>query len=135
MIDFNDYLGADTKTAEELKEKSTEETSAKDILDHLNELKLKTATEKTRKVNYNRMIKNGIVVRKGATLSKDRINKHLALYEIYFTFFTAYPDLYLDLIKPEGSGFHFYFYQRIFLRACLRYRLVYTTAPRALIEE
>ena len=131
MINFNDYWGADTKTVEELKEQSALEASAKEILSHLEELKLKVGTDKVKKVNYNRMIKNGVVVHKGATLSRKRINKHLALYEIYFTFFTAYPDLYLDLIKPQNSGFHFYFYQRIFLRACLRYRLVYTTAPRA----
>lgn len=131
MINFNDYWGADTKTVEELKEQSALEASAKEILSHLEELKLKVSTDKIKKTNYNRMIKNGVVVHKGATLSRKRINKHLALYEIYFTFFTAYPDLYLDLIKPQNSGFHFYFYQRIFLRACLRYRLVYTTAPRA----
>lgn len=101
------------------------------ILEHLKKLKLKTEATKTKNIKYNRMVKNGIVVQKGSTLSRNRINKNLALYEIYCTFFTAYPDLYLDLIKPEKSGFNFYFYQRIFLRACLRYRQVYTTAPRA----
>ena len=102
------------------------------ILKHLKELKLKVAVNNGQPVTkFNRMVKNGVVVHKGATLSKNRINNKLALYQIYCTYFSVYPDLYLDLIKPTNSGFHFYFYQRIFLRACLRYKYVYTTAPRA----
>ena len=97
----------------------------------LTALKAKINVDKGRSSNYNRIVKNGIVVQKGSTLSKYRIDKHLALYQIYCTYFSAYPDLFLDLIKPEKNGFQFFFYQRIFLRACLRYRLVYTTAPRA----
>ena len=107
-----------------------------DIINHFNELKSKVDVNKDKViVRYNRMVRNGVAIQKGATLNKNRINKKLALYEIYCTFFSVYPDLYLDLIKPQNSGFNFFFYQRIFLRACLRYRLVYTTAPRALIEE
>lgn len=102
-----------------------------ELLNYLNKLKAKAQVGKEKNIKYNRMIKNGIVVQKGSTLSRNRINKNLALYQIYFTYFSAYPDLFLDLIKPEGSGFNFFFYQRIFLRACVRYRLVYTTAPRA----
>lgn len=99
-------------------------------LDHL-KAKAKVNTEETKITRYNRMIKNGVVVHKGAALNRARINKNLALYQIYCNFFAAYPDMYLDLIKPANSGFHFFFYQRIFLRACVRYRYVYTTAPRA----
>lgn len=101
------------------------------LRERLMALKAKTETNTHKSTSYNRMVKDGIVVQKGSTLSKHRIDSHLALYQIYCTFFSAYPDLFLDLIKPENSGFQFFFYQRIFLRACLRYRLVYTTAPRA----
>ena len=106
-------------------------STAAEILEYLNHLKATAEANKDKNFKFNRMIKNGVVVHKGATLSRNRINKHLALYQIYATFFSAYPDLYLDLIKPVNSGFHFFFYQRIFLRACVRYRYVYTTAPRA----
>ena len=105
--------------------------SAEELKSHFMALKAKTEANKDKNIKYNRMVKNGIVVQKGSTLSRARINKNLALYEIYCTFFSAYPDLYLDMIKPSNSGFNLYFYQRIFLRACLRYRQVYTTAPRA----
>ena len=106
-------------------------TSTEELLEYLQKLKVKAEVNKDKNVKYNRMIKNGIVVHKGSTLSRERIKKNLALYQIYCTYFSAYPDMYLDLIKPEKSGFYFFFYQRIFLRACLRYRYVYTTAPRA----
>ena len=45
--------------------------------------------------------------------------------------FTAYPDIYLDIIKPTDSNFTLFFYQRIVLRAVMRYKEVYVTAPRA----
>ena len=106
--------------------------TAPELIEKLNELRVKNSlTDKPVTTNFNKMIKNGIVVHKGAVLSRNRINNNLALYEIYSTFFSVYPDLFLDLIKPANSAFHFFFYQRIFLRACLRYRYVYTTAPRA----
>ena len=45
--------------------------------------------------------------------------------------FSAYPDLFIDLITPRDSNFRLFPYQRIFLRACLRYRYHYCVAPRA----
>ena len=45
--------------------------------------------------------------------------------------FTAYPDVYLDLIKPQDSSFTLFFYQRITLRALMRFKDIYVTAPRA----
>jgi hypothetical protein len=47
------------------------------------------------------------------------------------TFFSAYPDLFLDLITPENENFQLFFYQRIFLRAAMRFKSVYLTAARA----
>ena len=37
----------------------------------------------------------------------------------------------MDMITPSYSNFQLYFYQRIFLRACMRYRYHYCVAPRA----
>ena len=109
----------------------SEVSTPEELLQYLEHLKICAEVNKTKATRFNRMIKNGIVVHKGAALNRTRINKNLALYQIYANFFSAYPDLYLDLIKPTNSGFNFFFYQRIFLRACVRYRYVYTTAPRA----
>lgn len=75
--------------------------------------------------------RNGIQLEKGATLSEKRIQRHLKLYQQYMDYFTQYPDLYLDLILPTTSKFKFKFFQRIFLRACVRYGRVLTIAPRA----
>ena len=45
--------------------------------------------------------------------------------------FIVYPDIYLDIIKPSDSSFELFFYQRIILRALMRYKDIYVTAPRA----
>lgn len=75
--------------------------------------------------------RNGIQLEKGATLSQQRIQQHQKLYQQYMDFFLNYPDCYLDLILPISSKFKFKFFQRMFLRACLRYGRVLTIAPRA----
>lgn len=75
--------------------------------------------------------RNGIVVEKGVVLTEDRIMKNFDLYTNQFSFFTAYPDLFIDLITPKGSNWKLFPYQRIFLRASMRYRYHYCTAPRA----
>ena len=46
-------------------------------------------------------------------------------------YFLNYPDVFLDMITPSYSNFQLYFYQRIFLRAAIRYRYLYVVAPRA----
>lgn len=45
--------------------------------------------------------------------------------------FLNYPDILLDMITPSYSNFQLFFYQRIFLRASIRYRYHYCVAPRA----
>ena len=44
---------------------------------------------------------------------------------------TLYPDYLIDFITPENSYFKLYFYQRLFLRVCMRFREVSGTFPRA----
>ena len=46
-------------------------------------------------------------------------------------FFVAYPDRFIDYITPEDSNFKLFFYQRIFLRVCMRHRYVFSTFTRA----
>ena len=75
--------------------------------------------------------REGIKIDKGVILTEDRIDRNFDLYAWYINFFTAYPDLFVDMITPKDSNFKLFPYQRIFLRACMRYRYHYCTAPRA----
>lgn len=75
--------------------------------------------------------REGIEIEKGAILTEQYLIEHEELFREYANFFTAYPDIFLDIIKPEGSNFTLFFYQRIVLRAIMRFREVYVTACRA----
>ena len=50
--------------------------------------------------------RNGIVIEKGVVLTEDRIMKNFDLYTKQFSFFTAYPDLFIDL-TVEGITISF----------------------------
>lgn len=69
-------------------------------------------------------------VEKNVILSRENVEKNRALLEKYMEYFSAYPDIFLDLITPADSKFRLYFYQRIFLRACMRYKYHYCIASR-----
>lgn len=74
---------------------------------------------------------DGIEMDKGIQLTTDFLEKHIDLIEKWSEFFILYPDVYIDLITPEDIKFELYFYQRIFLRALMRFRYNDVTAPRA----
>lgn len=76
-------------------------------------------------------LRDGIPLEKGVTITEDRAIALESLLRKYFQYWTVYPDRFLDTIKPEGSKFDLYFYQRIVLRALMRFRVVYVCAPRA----
>ena len=79
------------------------------------------------KVGY----KENAPIEKGVVLNEEYLeNNYDNLGEIC-SIFTAYPDVFLDLITPEGSGVNLFFYQRIFLRAVMRFQRVNVTACRA----
>lgn len=92
-------------------------------------LEVKTSTQEINGTLH--YFRDGIELDKGISLTAERIDDNLEAYIDICTKFTAYPDLFIDLITPIDSNFELYFYQRIFLRACLRYRYHYCTAPRA----
>lgn len=75
--------------------------------------------------------RNGTEIPKGFKITQDWVDKNRLNIEKMCGHFTAYPDLFIDLITPSDSNFRLFFYQRIFLRACLRFRYHYCTAPRA----
>lgn len=72
--------------------------------------------------------RDGIVVEKSVALSEDWVERNRKNLESMADWWVAYPDLFLDLIKPTDSEFDLFFYQRIFLRAVMRYREVYVCA-------
>lgn len=75
--------------------------------------------------------REGIELEKGVSLTEEYLKSIEKLLIQYFDIFIVYPDLLLDMIKPKDSSFDLYFYQRILLRALMRYKQVYVTAPRA----
>ena len=75
--------------------------------------------------------KEGIPIDKGVVLTVDFLEKHLDLIQKYIDYFIAYPDKFLDLITPSDSEITLFFYQRIMLRAFMRFKEVYITAGRA----
>jgi hypothetical protein len=75
--------------------------------------------------------KNGIEIEKGVVLNEDYLKKNYDHIGEMLSIFSAYPDIYLDLIKPKDSNFDLFPYQRVFLRACMRYTTIYITAARA----
>lgn len=75
--------------------------------------------------------REGIEIEKGVILTNDYLEAHEDELRDLMSFYTAYPDIYLDTIKPADSTFELFFYQRIVLRAIMRYKEVFVTACRA----
>lgn len=76
-------------------------------------------------------LKFGYPVEKGVILTTEIVEKNEALYQKYCDLFMSYPDLFIDMITPTDSNFRLFFYQRMFLRASMRYRYHFATFTRA----
>ena len=57
-----------------------------------------------------RGMRDGIEIEKGVVLNEDYLKEHFDEIGEMFSIFTAYPDIYLDLIKPQDSNFELFFY-------------------------
>ena len=75
--------------------------------------------------------RDGTIIEKGVILNEHYLGNNLEKIGEMMSIFSAYPDIYLDLIKPQDSSFTLFFYQRITLRALMRFKDVFGTAPRA----
>ena len=75
--------------------------------------------------------RDGTIIEKGVILNENYLDENLKKIGDVMSIFSAYPDIYLDLIKPQDSSFTLFFYQRITLRALMRFKDVFGTAPRA----
>ncbi len=80
---------------------------------------------------HDRLYHDGIELEKGVVITPSFLEKNEDLIAESIQIFTAYPDIFLDLITPLGSNFKLFPYQRLFLRACMRYTKIYITAARA----
>ena len=75
--------------------------------------------------------------RKKIGISEERINAIKPELRQYIAYWREYPDMFIDFLQMGASGeipdngLKFYFYQRVFLRAAMRYKYVYMVFPRA----
>ena len=68
-------------------------------------------------------------------LSKERVEAIVPVLRQYVAFWREYPDLFIDFLQTgedptREKKLKFYFYQRVFLRAAMRYKYVYMVFPR-----
>ena len=92
---------------------------------------LSTRQELTPNEFVERAEREGIELEKGAVITNEYLDRHYDELCKWINYFTAYPDIYLDIIKPADSEFSLFFYQRMTLRALMRFKDVFITAPRA----
>lgn len=71
-------------------------------------------------------------------ISPERIEEIKPQLRQYFSFWREYPDLFVDFMQTGGDPekekdltFRLFFYQRVFLRAAMRFKYVYAVYPRA----
>lgn len=70
-------------------------------------------------------------------ISEERIEAIKPSLRQYIGYWREYPDMFIDFLQTgvdgtiPDNGLKFYFYQRVFLRAAMRYRYVYMVFPRA----
>lgn len=77
--------------------------------------------------------RNGIPIEKGVVLTRDFLDANKELFTSYLNYWILYPDLFLDEIQnsEDAKNFHLLPFQRIALRASMRYRYHFWTATRA----
>lgn len=81
---------------------------------------------------------NTQTAKKKIGLSEERIKAILPALREYVAFWREYPDMFIDFLQTGGDDtkekrLNFYFYQRVFLRAAMRYKYVYMVFPRACV--
>ena len=79
------------------------------------------------------VMRDGVPIEKGVVLTKQFLDANQELFTKYLNLWILYPDLLLDEIQDseDRKNFHLFFYQRIALRASMRYRYHFFTATRA----
>lgn len=65
-------------------------------------------------------------------IDKDKIRENLEIYQNIIAYWRKYPDKFIDYLcsmNPDNT-FHFYYFQRIYLRIVMRYKTVYAVFSR-----
>lgn len=65
-------------------------------------------------------------------IDKDKIRENLDKYQDIIAYWRKYPDKFIDYLcsmNPDNT-FHFYYFQRIYLRIVMRYKTVYAVFSR-----
>lgn len=77
--------------------------------------------------------RDGIPIEKGVVLTREYLDANQELFTKYLDLWIRYPDLLLDMIQDQedAKNFHLMPFQRIALRASMRYRYHFWTATRA----
>lgn len=88
-------------------------------------------SEAVREIEKKEIFIDGVRLEKGFVITPDWMDQNAAVAQQYMDLFISYPDLYIDLITPQASTFRLFFYQRIFLRASMRFRYMFGTFTRA----
>ena len=66
-------------------------------------------------------------------VDRERIRQDKKQLEELISFWRCYPDIFVDYLcslNPDNT-FHFFYYQRVYLRAVMRYKYTFCTFPRA----
>lgn len=66
-------------------------------------------------------------------VTKETILNHMEVLRTTIAYWRLYPDRFVDYLcslNPDNT-FHFFFYQRLFLRAVMRHKYVFATFVRA----
>lgn len=73
--------------------------------------------------------RDGIPIEKGVVLTKEFLDNNRELFTKYLDLWILYPDLLLDMIQDSNDAkyFHLLPFQRVALRASMRYRYHYWT--------
>lgn len=70
-------------------------------------------------------------------LSEERVRAIIPVARDYISYWREYPDMFVDFMagkwqaNPPKETLNLFFYQRVFLRAAMRYKYVYAVFPRA----
>ena len=75
------------------------------------------------------VLRDGIPIEKGIVLTNEYLDANKELFTNYLNYWILYPDAFLDTIQntEDAKNFHLLPFQRIALRASMRYRYMYWT--------
>ena len=79
------------------------------------------------------VMRDGVPIEKGIVLTKEFLDNNQELFTKYLNLWILYPDLMLDMLQnyEDSKHWHLQPFQRIALRASMRYRYHFWTATRA----